>query len=99
MRNWSHQLGRRDQLQLPVLDASTSLSASEGVPRSTLEMEPSSTHLSLLQSVTTSSWEAWPNTPSRSTLRTHNEWPGKIDRLGEPFLGAQLQEPVALHLG
>ena len=36
---------------------------------------------------------------SRFTLRTHNEWAGKIDRLGEPFLAAQFQEPVALHLG
>ena len=36
---------------------------------------------------------------SRFTLRTHNEWAGKIDRLGEPFLAAQFDQPVALHLG
>ena len=35
---------------------------------------------------------------SRFTLRTHNEWPGQINRLGYPLLGAQFQEPVALHL-
>ena len=37
--------------------------------------------------------------PLRFTLRTHNEWAGKIDRLGEPFLAAQFDQPVALHLG
>jgi hypothetical protein len=37
--------------------------------------------------------------PSRVTLRTHNEWPGKVDRLGQPFFGAQSDQPVALHLG
>src|SRR5580698_8199139 len=37
--------------------------------------------------------------PLRFTLRTHNEWAGKIDRLGEPFLAAQFDQPLALHLG
>jgi len=37
--------------------------------------------------------------PSQFTLRTHNKWTGKIHRLGEPLLGAQFNQPVALHLG
>ena len=37
--------------------------------------------------------------PSRFTLRTRDEWSGQIDCFGQPFLGAEFQEPVALHLG
>jgi hypothetical protein len=37
--------------------------------------------------------------PSRFTLRTRDEWSGQVDCFGQPFLGAEFQEPVALHLG